>query len=178
MDIKRNRVVGMEAPTSNKSSHKNTKSHKLMRIITGTLLFTGTILTIALILFLATGRGSYSEERLVEQNKYQAVFLNGGQVYFGKIRDISPTNIILRDIYYLRVEQQVQPKKDTDNQVSLQKLGCELHGPEDIMVIKQDQVIFWENLKTDGKVANTIAQFQAQNPNGLQCADLEKKAEE
>jgi hypothetical protein len=37
------------------------------------------------------------------------------------------------------------------------------------MVINQEQVIFWENLKTDGQVAKAVADYQKQNPNGQKC---------
>jgi len=73
----------------------------------------------------------------------------------------------------LRVNQTVQPNQSTNsatsNDVSLVKLGCELHGPEDEMLINRDQVIFWENLKADGQVAKAVAEYQKQNPNGQKC---------
>jgi hypothetical protein len=81
--------------------------------------------------------------------------------------------LTVSNVYYLRVNQAVQPdtKNSTaNNDVSLVKLGCELHGPEDQMVINQSQVIFWENLKADGQVAKAVAQFQKQNPNGQDCS--------
>jgi hypothetical protein len=105
----------------------------------------------------------------------QAVFLNGGQVYFGDIQDLNSSNVRLSNIYYLRVNQQVQPNQETadqstnSNDISLVKLGCELHGPEDEMLINREQVVFWENLKTDGQVAKAVAEYQKQNPNGQNC---------
>jgi hypothetical protein len=36
------------------------------------------------------------------------------------------------------------------------KLGNEIHGPEQEMQISSSQVIFWENLKNDGKVVDAI----------------------
>jgi hypothetical protein len=79
----------------------------------------------------------------------------------------------LSDIYYLRVNQQVQPNQannqQAQNDISLVKLGCELHGPQDEMLINRDQIIFWENLKDDGQVAKAVAEYKKQNPNGQQC---------
>ncbi len=94
----------------------------------------------------------------VKTGQYQAVFLNNNQVYFGKISTINDEHIVLNDIYYLQVQQGVQPEEKTqDNQqLSLAKLGGELHGPEDTMYINADQVLFWENLKDDGKVVQAI----------------------
>ena len=51
-------------------------------------------------------------------------------------------------------------KENSDNSdVQLIKLGNELHGPEDQMQITKDQVLFWENLKADGKVSKAIDSY-------------------
>ena len=96
----------------------------------------------------------------IKTDKYQALFLTNGQVYFGKLRNINDKYVQLTDIYYLQVQQNVQPgdknKDDQQAQVSLAKLGSELHGPDDRMDINRDQVLFWENLKDDGKVVTAI----------------------
>lgn len=99
----------------------------------------------------------------VKKNQYQAVFLTNGQVYFGKLSGSTDKYVELTDIYYLQVQQSVQPadkNASTDPQVSLAKLGSELHGPEDQMHISRDQVLFWENLKDDGKVVDAIKKNQ------------------
>lgn len=108
----------------------------------------------------------------VAKGKYQAVFLNGGQVYFGNIADLNNKYIKLGNIYYLRVNQTVQPNSNTsaNNDVSLVKLGCELHGPQDTMIINRDQVVFWENLKDDGQVVKAVNEYKKQYPNGQDCA--------
>lgn len=111
-----------------------------------------------------------AESRFVDTKKMQAVFLNNGQVYFGKIGDLNKDYLSMTDIYYLRVNQQVQPGQQANqNDVSLAKLGCELHGPEDRMVVNRAQVVFWENLKTDGQVADAVKKFKEANPEGQKC---------
>ncbi len=94
----------------------------------------------------------------VKGGQYQALFLTNGQVYFGKLANVDDRYVRLTDIYYLQVQQAVQPAdtKNTQPQVSLAKLGSELHGPEDAMEVNRDQVLFWENLKDDGKVVKAI----------------------
>lgn len=113
------------------------------------------------------------EAAYVNKDRFQAVFLNGGQVYFGKITDLNSQYLNVGNIYYLRVNQQVQPDQQNSeaaaNDISLVKLGCELHGPEDSMVINREQVIFWENLKTDGQVAKAIEEYVKANPEGQNC---------
>jgi hypothetical protein len=145
-----------------------------LRWVAVALLFSGTILIVALALFLAFGgKGNGgAQDKHVDTKQMQAVFLNGGQVYFGNIKTLNSQYVRLANIYYLRVNQQVQPdgSSSTNNQdISLVKLGCELHGPQDQMVINQSQVIFWENLKSDGQVAKAVADYVKQNPNGQQC---------
>jgi len=110
--------------------------------------------------------GSLMADSAVKSKQYQAVFLTNGQVYFGKVSKTDDSYVKLNDIYYLQVQQQVQPedksKSSTDQpQVSLAKLGGELHGPEDVMYISRSQVLFWENLKDDGKVAKAIKDYKA-----------------
>ena len=137
------------------------------------LLFAGTVLIVGLLVLLYFGGAK--EQNFVDKSKEQAVFLTNGQVYFGKVKNISKDYIDLQGIYYLNVNQQVQPNQSksnsSDNQsVSLVKLGCELHGPTDQMVINRQQVTFWENLRTDGQVTKAITQWLKANPNGQTCS--------
>jgi hypothetical protein len=47
-------------------------------------------------------------------------------------------------------------KTKDNSEINLIKLGVEIHGPEDIMYISQNQVLFWENLKSDSRIVNII----------------------
>lgn len=150
--------VGQSQKSSNRSEAKMTK---LMTLI---LLFSVTLVAVGLIALFLFGTKNGDEARFVKKDKYQAVFLNGGQVYFGKIGDYTGKYLTLTDIYYLRVNQQVQPGQTTAaNDVSLAKLGSELHGPEDQMVLNRSEVQFWENLKDDGQVVKAIVEYK-KNP--------------
>lgn len=103
----------------------------------------------------------------VNKNEYQAVFLANDQVYFGKITSIDDNVLVITDIYYLQ-QQPNQPAADNKNaqakltqpNLSLAKRGSELQGPEDTMNINKQQVLFWENLKPDGKVTQGIKQYK------------------
>jgi hypothetical protein len=167
-------------PSQNKKSGANGKAGSLLSIQGGSIvmLFSATILLVALIVFIAIG-GPRAEQRFVEDDKFQAVFLNGGQVYFGQVTNLNDQYMRLVDIYYLRVNQPVQPAEGAFNEegeISLVKLGCELHGPKDEMLINRDQIVFWENLKTDGQVTQAIATFRAENPDGQDCAQPDQGA--
>jgi hypothetical protein len=86
-----------------------------------------------------------------------AIFLTNNQVYFGHIDAESGKTLVLKQIYY------IQPVKSGDqpNDISLLKLGNELHGPEDMMEINRDQILFIEKLRPDGKVAKAIDAYSA-----------------
>ncbi len=104
----------------------------------------------------------------IDSSKYQAVFLTNGQVYFGKLQDNGGDYVKLTDIYYLQNQDQnkVQPKDQNSNNQSnltLIKLGKELHAPEDMMEISRQQVLFWENIQDNGKVAQAIKQYKTNN---------------
>ena len=117
---------------------------------------------------------SQREGQYVDESKLQAVFLNGGQVYFGNISTLNDNYLKLNNVYYLRVNNQDAQNTQASanaNDVSLVKLGCELHGPQDQMLITKDQVIFWENLKTDGQVAKAVAEYVKANPQGQKCEE-------
>jgi len=99
---------------------------------------------------------------------YQAVFLTNGQVYFGKISRPTGDYVTLDDIYYLQVGPQQgsgtdQAASATQQSISLVKLGNELHGPVDEMHISRSQILFYEDLKSDGAVVKAIAAYKA-NP--------------
>jgi hypothetical protein len=147
-----------------------------LRLVWVGLLFAATIV-IVLIAFMFYNSSPKAEASFVDTAKQQAVFLTNGQVYFGKVSEVNKQYLTLNNIYYLNVNQQVQPnQKDTsgnnaaNNSISLVKLGCELHGPADQMIINRDQVTFWENLKSDGQVSKAISQWVQQNPSGQKCS--------
>ncbi len=169
--------VATNQPAHTGGSHKTKKVGGMnLRIVTVALLFCVTIIIVG-VLWLVGNVGPASESKYVDGSKLQAVFLNGGQVYFGNIKNLNDKYVRMNNIYYLRVNQTVQPKQASSsssqaasNDISLVKLGCELHGPQDDMLINREQVIFWENLKGDGQVAKAVADYVKQNPNGQNCS--------
>lgn len=103
----------------------------------------------------------------VDGSKYQAVFLTNGQVYFGKLTDNGGDYIKLTDIFYLQQQDQskVQQKSSSTDQsnLTLIKLGKELHAPADEMNISRQQVLFWENIQDSGKVKQAIDDYKKNN---------------
>lgn len=129
----------------------------------------GYIIIIILLLIIAIGswyfifRNKTNNSQTSNVSNYSAVFLVNGQVYFGKLGKTSTDYTVLTDIYYLQVDQSIQPatKKTTDQQqISLVKLGDEIHGPKDEMKINKEQILFIEDLKEDGQVVKTIKAYK------------------
>ena len=131
------------------------------------------IVAVILIILGVVGWFAWSKTQTVvtaiDSSKYQAVFFTNGQVYFGKLQSFNNEYMKLTDIYYLQSQQSTEEAKDSKNpqqtsndqgNVQLIKLGDEIHGPEDEMILSKDQVLFYENLKTDGKVAQSIEKYK------------------
>lgn len=145
---------------------------KWLRVVFLVLLLSLAILAVAISMLFYFGNKS-KESEFVDRNKFQAVFLTNGQVYFGRVAEVTSKYVDLQSIYYLNSQQQpaansTQSSTQQTN-FSLVKLGCELHGPADQMIINRDQVSFWENLTSNGKVAKAIDQWVQQNPDGQNC---------
>ena len=171
-----NRGSGQTQSAGHSVNHAGGSHKKKFSILSMRTASVGLVICIAILVLAIAGSialdDTASQTKYVDSTKMQAVFLNGGQVYFGKINTLNDKFMRVNDIYYLRVNQTVQPdgSASTGNQdISLVKLGCELHGPQDSMVINQQQIIFWENLRDDGQVAKAVADYKKQNPDGQKC---------
>lgn len=146
-------------------SKKRKLNFNLTKILYLVVLLGVAIIVVAVIVYMVTFKsGNPSITSQIKTNQYQAVFLNSsdGQVYFGKLAVYNAAFYKLTDIYYVRV-QTVQPDKNstqTQQSISLAKLGNEIHGPEDVMYINKNNVMFIENLKEGGQVVKAIRDYQ------------------
>lgn len=128
---------------------------------------------LAVALLLALGgwtMWNQSSSALIDGGKYQAIFLTNGQVYFGKLDRVGSDYYKLEKIFYLQATEQTggNPQEASEeatpsNDVQLIKLGTEVHGPTDEMVIGREQVLFYENLKEEGSVVKSINQYYEAN---------------
>lgn len=142
-------------------SHKDKESPKLLRTI-----------IVALVVLVIVTLGWFAYPKLlggapgIDGGKYQAVFLTSGQVYFGKLQAAGNDHMKLTQVFYIQANEASKeaknPQDNDDSSTSMQliKLGNEVHGPEDSMIISRDQILFYENLKDDGKVVQTIKQHK------------------
>lgn len=120
--------------------------------------------TLLLILILIPYRNYTKTLRLItndNQDNYQAIFLDNEQVYFGKVETTTTEFLKLNDIYYLKVNTGLQEGETQGYQgdLSLVKLGEELHGPTDEMRVNLQHVLFIEELKDDSKIVQAIKEY-------------------
>lgn len=127
----------------------------------------GLIIVVGLIGWYLSANGMLPGQNKTDSGKlseYQAVFLTNGQVYFGKLSNPNSRLVTLQDVYYLQLAQSPQPGDNKDAQqqpqISLVKLGNELHGPDDEMKINRDHILFVENMKDNAKVMEAIERYQ------------------
>ncbi|MDQ5932404.1 MAG: hypothetical protein QG649_489 [Patescibacteria group bacterium] len=161
----------VQSPMTVSKSKRLTKTQIFLSIS----LFAVAILATLMLLVVVMGGGK-GLDSAVKKDQYQAVFLNSqdGQVYFGKLEAFNEHYYRLTDIFYVRVEQKIQPEGQqaanaAQQSISLAKLGNELHGPDDEMFIAKDKVLFWENLKESGQVVTAIREYK-KNPDAANKA--------
>lgn len=144
-------------PTGRKSKNRGAKK----RVVAVSV---GVIIIVAIVVFAVLSFYKSNVASLINTSEYQAVFFTNGQVYFGKLQSPNGNYMKLTDIFYLQTSTDPtnpqQTSTDPSANVQLIKLGSEIHGPDDEMVINRDQVLFFENLKPGGKVSQSIATYQ------------------
>lgn len=161
--------TGGDAPKRVRSGGGNDFWFRLLNIV----ILIGIAILVAAVALTFTRTSSNSEFKLVQNDKYQAVFLNNGQVYFGNIKEMDSKNLVLSNIYYLTQNTTTgsDGQQTADGNYTLVKLGCQqIHDPYDQMVINRDQVTFWENLQDKGSVVSKINEFKKSYPNGPDCS--------
>jgi len=88
----------------------------------------------------------------IDPQKYYAVLLANGSVYFGHLEGLTSDFPVLKDVYYVQSSKNAQT-----NEVNnvLVKRGKEWHGP-DRMIINQKSIVFIEPVGVDSVVAKRI----------------------
>lgn len=82
---------------------------------------------------------------------WRAVFLENGQVYFGKMLSIPfvPT-VKLTSVYY------INSNNGGGKDIVLSKLGDDIHGPKDELTISKHYILYYETLRRDSNLVKTI----------------------
>ena len=88
---------------------------------------------------------------------YQAVLLDNGSVYFGKLQGVGTDYPVLTDVYYVQ-SQANQETKEVKN--TLIRRGNEWHAPDRI-VLNARHIVLMEPVGPNSTVAKLIAQDKA-----------------
>lgn len=143
------------------TSRKHVSLTRKRKIVISIILIVIVIVAGALTWYNSTQTSGY----YIQSSKYQVVVLSNNQIYFGKLQRLSDQSYRLTSVYYLQEQStasaSTDPAAKADQAAStatpqLVKLGNELHGPDDAMFFNDTQVLYWENLKSDGKVSKAI----------------------
>ena len=100
----------------------------------------------------------------IETDKYQTVYLMNGQIYFGKLTALNDTQLKLTNVYFLQTnttdEAAADASDDTASKAQLIKLSEAIYDPQDEMIISKSQMLYFQNLRDDGRAAQLIKDEQ------------------
>jgi hypothetical protein len=94
----------------------------------------------------------------IDANKYYAVVLNNGTLYFGHLEGLGTPFPVLHDVYYVQSSQNNDTKAVSS---VLVKRGKEWHGP-DRMILNAASIVCVEPVGSDSKVAQLISESKKQ----------------
>jgi len=114
-----------------------------------------------IIVLAVLGGGAYFVMRpnsVAMTTPYQAVLLNNGSAYFGKIEGLGTPYPVLREVYYVQSSQNPETKQVSN---VLVKRGKEWHAP-DRMILNAKMIVLVEPVNPSSRVAQLIAQAKNQ----------------
>ncbi|MEK7520179.1 MAG: hypothetical protein AAB581_03000 [Patescibacteria group bacterium] len=157
--------VGVKKPVVRKNKQRSGTEKK---VVVGSVVIALAVLAFALLAQNASMFGAPDAAKA--ERKWQAVFLTNGQVYFGHLTRSRASHWKLTNVYY---PQQVAvpqltatttpeqtavpaPQQQPQTQTILVKLTQELQQPEDTLFIPSSSILFWQNLRNDSTIIQTI----------------------
>jgi len=99
-----------------------------------------------------------TQEKIVFETEFQAVLLDTGAVYFGKLSNVNDDYPELKDIYYIKNETNPTTKEVRN---LLVKRGNELHKPTS-MRLNAKHIVAVETISADSKVSQMIKEAAKQ----------------
>jgi len=83
---------------------------------------------------------------------YQAVFLDNGQVYFGRLAKLNSDFVDLKNVFYIVTDSNKKPM--------LVELGtAEIYGPQNYVRLNRDKIIMIQSLKSDSQVVTAVRDY-------------------
>ena len=124
----------------------------------------------AMMLFSGCDKQGDTKEKLTFTTEYQAVLLNNGQYFFGKMEKAGSAYPILRDVYYVR--QQMNPETK-EMRSTIFKRSMEPFGP-DMMYINANSIALIEPVAPDSKLEQQLCFLPLKRPdmNRVNCINV------
>lgn len=113
------------------------------------------LMGLVVVLIIALGGALYWQNREKEAG-YSAVYMDTGDVYFGKLSRFP--RMTLRDVWFLQKENEMQQG------FGLSKFEKAFWGPKDEMVVNDEHVVWITELKTESEVMQAIKNPQLVAP--------------
>jgi hypothetical protein len=120
---------------------------------------------LCILVFIASGcsdksiiSGSAGKTKISLNTEYQAVFLDNGQAFFGKLENADSDYPLLKDVFYI---QRLVNKETNEVKNTLVKRGSEWHAP-DQMYINSKHIVLIEPVTPNSKVAELITEAKTQ----------------
>lgn len=141
-----------------RNSHRREEERKKKKTLIGAIVAVLAVAFLAVGVWLMTqhaGIPSY-----IDKSKYQAVFLQNGEFYFGKVESMTPQEITLKKVFYLQKAATPNETETATEKTDLEivRIVDTVHAPEDMMMIERSQVLYVENLNPDSQVVKLMNQ--------------------
>lgn len=125
-------------------------------------LFSGAAPAIFLLLLTALlGLSGCGSSNLDFPTEYQAVYLDNGQVFFGRLSEAGSPFPVLRDVFF--VQTQTDRDKKESKHLLFKRGIIEVHQPE-FMRLNAQHIVVIEPVAPDSRVAQLIREAKAPRP--------------
>jgi hypothetical protein len=120
-------------------------------------------LSMVSMLFQGCGYGPQADQQIKLTSEYKAVFLDNGQMFFGKLDEQGTSYLVLSDVFYVQNQVLQDPKDPVKKEVRniLIKRGNEWHGP-DRMYVERKHIVVIEPVSPNSRVSKLIQEAKTQ----------------
>lgn len=124
-----------------------------------TVAFIGLVLAVRQPDWLSGGRKLLSPSPKENSSSFWAVYLDSGQIFYGKKDKQSQNYVTMSDVFYYQPGVR-SPKPEN---IRIIKVGTEIHQPQDYIYINKQHIERQEQLTDDSIVVKAIEQYKEQN---------------
>lgn len=127
-----------------------------MQISKNQLYLSGAAILAVVALVFCWQTGAFSA--FATSQSYKAVFLTNNQVFFGQLAPSRNGFVNLTHVYYIKDQAPLVDPAQSGSDLSLLKLGRELHAPKDNISISRENILYMQDLSDNSRVLAAIHQ--------------------